>query len=509
MAARAVHHEGPEAEPGAGVNRGHHPHRPWTNLARPASAGWSSERTLAFEEFLKSCCGQHPEPLIRNVFQVFHDMMRTYVGEGVDEYPEDPESINFIAYDCRQLFVESTDHPFFADRIFANRLVNMIEAFRGGRAAEQDLHLRRPAGLRQVHLPEQPAEKFEEYADQRGRPAATRWSGAWTAAAGRASEPTGSRCWTGWPSCWTTCGEHERAARSRPRSTVPAAPNFVEVPCPSHDNPLLLVPKDQRPAFFDALFENDEFKWNLSTERNTTGCSGTIPAPSAVRCTRRCCTSWATRPRSSRMVHARPYQFNRRLGEGISVFNPGDRTAEQQILTNPMLQRRISALLQDSNQVRYIYSRYAKTNNGIYALMDIKSHNEERLIELHNIISDGVHKVDEIEENVNSPVPGRDEPGGQEEHPRLPVAVRPHRVHQHLVRAGLEHRGGDLQEHLRQAHRGKLPAAGAGQLRARHHLHPPEREVAGAARMDRRPEEVRACTATRTCTCSRWRSTRA
>ena len=34
--------------------------------------------------------------------------------------------------------------------------------------------------------------------------------------------------------------------------------------------------------------------------------------------------------------------------------------------------------------------------------MDIKSHNTERLIELHNIISEGVHKVEDTEENVNS-----------------------------------------------------------------------------------------------------------
>jgi predicted Ser/Thr protein kinase len=69
---------------------------------------------------------------------------------------------------------------------------------------------------------------------------------------------------------------------------------------------------------------------------------------------------------------------------------------------NTMLQRRINNLLRDSNRVKYIFSQYAKTNNGIYALMDIKSHNTERLIELHNIISEGIHKVEDIEENVNS-----------------------------------------------------------------------------------------------------------
>jgi predicted Ser/Thr protein kinase len=71
-------------------------------------------------------------------------------------------------------------------------------------------------------------------------------------------------------------------------------------------------------------------------------------------------------------------------------------------MSNPILQRWIDSLLRDSNLVKYIFSQYAKTNNGIYALMDVKSHNTERLIELHNIISEGIHKVEDIEENVNS-----------------------------------------------------------------------------------------------------------
>jgi len=102
------------------------------------------------------------------------------------------------------------------------------------------------------------------------------------------------------------------------------------------------------------------------------------------------------------MVYARPYRFNRRLGEGISVFNPGDKPMKQNVLSNDMLQRQINNIFKDSNLVQYIFSRYAKTNNGIYALMDIKSHNTERLMELHNIISEGVHKVGNIEENVQS-----------------------------------------------------------------------------------------------------------
>ena len=178
--------------------------------------------------------------------------------------------------------------------------------------------------------------------------------------------------------------------------------DYIEVPCPSHDHPILMIPKHYRRIFFDDLFSNDEFKWNLFTQKEFHWIFKEPP------CT--ICSSiyWALLNRLNnpkevyRMLYARPYQFNRRLGEGISVFNPGDKRMQQNIMSNPMLQTRINCLLRDSNQVKYIFSRYAKTNNGIYALMDIKSHNIERLVELHNIISEGVHKVENIEENVNS-----------------------------------------------------------------------------------------------------------
>ena len=44
----------------------------------------------------------------------------------------------------------------------------------------------------------------------------------------------------------------------------------------------------------------------------------------------------------------------------------------------------------------------AKTNNGIYSIMDIKSHNKDRLMNLHGVISDNIHKVEYIEERINS-----------------------------------------------------------------------------------------------------------
>ena len=86
---------------------------------------------LSFKEFM-GLCVENPTLVFRNIFRIFHDMIHSYVGDGFDEYPDDPESINFVYYDCSKLFVEGTDHPFFADMLFANRLVNLAESFNHG-----------------------------------------------------------------------------------------------------------------------------------------------------------------------------------------------------------------------------------------------------------------------------------------------------------------------------------------------------------------------------------------
>ena len=178
--------------------------------------------------------------------------------------------------------------------------------------------------------------------------------------------------------------------------------DYIEVPCPSHDNPILMIPKHNRREFFDDLFQNSEFKWKLSTEKEFDWAFRENPCTICSSLYEALLCRLKSPQKVFELLYARPYRFNRRLGEGISVFNPGDKPLRQYVLTNPMLQNRINRILKDSNEVKYIFSQYAKTNNGIYALMDVKSHNTERLIELHNIISEGVHKVEDIEENVNS-----------------------------------------------------------------------------------------------------------
>ncbi|MGD9875162.1 serine protein kinase PrkA [Desulfococcus sp.] len=384
------------------------------NLNRTMSDTHPNE-LIPFEDFLK-IMNEKPHQVIRNIFQVFYDMIRYYIEEGVDEYPGDPESIHYVYYDCNRLFVEDADHPFFADRLFANRFINHIEALRRGAQQNKIYIFDGPPGCGKSTFLNNLLKKYETYANT----------------------PEGMRYETVWRLSRKALGSYHNhnnnpmldnlyrilSVTSPAKETLDVnneeRPNeqeeayeedlyahdlqedYIDVPCPSHEHPLLIIPKRYRRQLFDDLFENDEFKWRLFTDKAyewvfrdkpCTICSslyqallGKLQSPEEV----------------FKMVYVRPYHFNRRLGQGISVFNPGDKPMRQTTMTNPMLQRRINEILRDSNQVNYIFSRYAKTNNGIYALMDIKSHNVERLMELHNIISEGIHKVEDIEENVNS-----------------------------------------------------------------------------------------------------------
>ena len=78
-----------------------------------------------FMQFLSD----NPQIVLRSVFQLFRDMIDFYVPEGEDEYPNDPESINYIRYDTHKLLVKKCDTPYFADRLFANRFISQVNTF--------------------------------------------------------------------------------------------------------------------------------------------------------------------------------------------------------------------------------------------------------------------------------------------------------------------------------------------------------------------------------------------
>lgn len=319
---------------------------------------------LSFEEYCNTV-KKEPQLFLRSIFQLFHDMIKTYVGEGIDEYPDDPESIGFVKYDCSKIFVEGAGNPFFADRLFANRFVRQAESLRQGSQQNRIYVYEGPYGCGKSTFLNNLLCAFEKYTD--------------------------TKQGQGFEIFW----EIEMGGEK------------VEVLCPSHDCPLLIIPKQYRVGFLDRLLSDQkltEFKHNLSQDKEY------LWVFESGVCT--ICKSlfWilfdklGSLDKVLSMVKARTYKFDRSLGEGISVFNPGDKppsSMREVFLTDDQIQKRLNKIF-GASVVKYVFSKHAKTNNGIYVLMDVKSYNKDRILELHNIISEGVHKVGEIEEHINS-----------------------------------------------------------------------------------------------------------
>lgn len=364
---------------------------------------------VSFEEFLDRLAA-NPGSVMRNVFQIFHDLVKTYMGEGIDEYPEDTESVHFVYYDCSRLFVEGADRPFFPDRLFANRLVSLVEALKRGAQQNKIYVFEGPPGCGKSTFLNNLLMKFEEYANtEEGKRFEVVWRLDRRFLGGRRIsenlpilEKLSELLKHGmYPEGESHIPRHEPIVTP---GQIPAElpEDAMEIPCPSHDNPIMLIPKDHRRAFLEDLLKDNEsgkevlngkeYEW-IFRDTPCTICSSLYQA---------LLVKLHSPEKVLKMVYTRPYRFSRRLGEGISIYNPGDKPMREEVLTNPVVQREIDARFKASTRVHYVFSRYAKTNNGIYALMDIKSHNKDRLIELHNIVSEGVHKVEDMEENVNS-----------------------------------------------------------------------------------------------------------
>ncbi|MDP4175490.1 MAG: serine protein kinase PrkA [Bacteroidota bacterium] len=321
------------------------------------------DTVLSFPQFLERL-GAQPAKVLRNVFQMFHDMFYYYIHEE-DDILNDPESINYKTIKCDKLFVDHADNPFFADLPLANRLVRLADSFKEGAQQNKLYIFIGPPGSGKSTFLNNLLKRFEEYAH-------------------------------------TNDGQNYEVFWKLDLKKLGASNDgFLEIPCPSHDHPFLVIPKEHRREVLENLLSSEErtrilykkeYEWVLK-DIPCTICSSLFDALS----------SRLESPKEIfDMIYARRYNFNRRLGEGISVFNPGDPPSKQFLLTNEVIQKELSNIFKDSKLVEYIYSRYAKTNNGVFALMDVKGVNEKRLIDLHGIISEGIHKIEDHEENVNS-----------------------------------------------------------------------------------------------------------
>jgi predicted Ser/Thr protein kinase len=333
------------------------------------------QHSIPMELFLTEL-GQHPRRALRNIFQLMYDMLHYYIPKGINEYPNDPNSINYIHYDTRNLFVKDTEVPFFADRLLANRLINVFDSLKLGVLQNKMLVFEGPPGSGKSTFLNIFLQKLEHYCSRdEGEMYETVWHL-------DTSNP-------GFPAV-------DIGVETQDRRTD----NLLIVPCPSHDHPIVQIPLEYRRDVLDSIIEDEAFKHELFHHKEyewvmtKTAC----PICSSIY---KSLSEKFTPEEIFEMMYVRRYEFSRKLGEGISVYNPGDQL-EKNPLSNPELQRWLDKLFKSSNAVSYLYSRLAKTNNGIFAIMDVKSHNVDRVKNIHGIISDGIHKVGTSEETINS-----------------------------------------------------------------------------------------------------------
>lgn len=342
-------------------------------------------RPQAFHRFLEDV-GENPRRCLRNVFQIFHDMVHYYVPPGVNENPNDPETIHYSQYDMAPLLVDGADAPFFADRLFANRFIGHVRQLI---ASVQQNHLyvfQGPPGTGKSTFLTNLLQKLADYThtDQ-----GALYETVWQLDANRLG---------GFPNVMLPDNKGGEISASTVARLYPD--RQVTVPCPNHCHPILQVPREHRVDFLAEVIDSRTLE-TLQHEASFAWVFSDHPC-TICRCIYDALVDRLDSPEAAfSMLTARRHLYNRRTGDGVSVFNPGD-DLQNEAQTNAMLQSLLNNLLRDSNAVPYIYSSLAKTNNGVYAIMDVKRNNRDRILNLHGIISDEVHKVDTIEERICS-----------------------------------------------------------------------------------------------------------
>ena len=253
---------------------------------------YQSLKPVPFEEFL-NILNAEPSRILRNIFQTFHDMIKSYVDESENTIAGDIDKLAFTNYDCSRLFVEDSENSYFTDMLFANRFMKQMEYLRHGAQQNRIYIFYGPHGCGKSTFLNNLLNKFEIYANtEEGR----RYEIVWRLNIKKLQDKDRSLTVSDFEKLfhYVEQGENIRFKRnSNERLFTGTDAEYIEVPCISHDNPFLMIPKDQRRIVLDELIKNDEFKWRLFTEKEYEWVFRKVSVLFALQFTIPCWNGWA------------------------------------------------------------------------------------------------------------------------------------------------------------------------------------------------------------------------
>ncbi|MCX7880626.1 MAG: serine protein kinase PrkA [Ignavibacteria bacterium] len=341
---------------------------------------------IPLEAFL-GLVSENPSFYLRDIFQFFYDMVFFYV-RSLQKRPK-WKDFQIWNYDLNPLLAEGCDSPFFADSIFTERFLDLVSSFKKRRIQNFLILFEGPPGSGKSTFLNNLVQKIEVYgARPEGALFKTYWKIDIDAIRKAMGEEVAERV-------GDELGQEQKNASSN--SKTRRSLNFS---CPRQDHPIIQIPKDFRHDFLDKIIEDKAFKKKLFEEREYEWVFKEKPCNICQSLYNVLLERLTKHTEVLRMVYARRAVFRRLFGVGVSVFNPSDPIPSEPF-TNEFIENNLRNLLRTDN-IDFTYSDLSFTSNGVYALMDIKENNLERLFRLHGIISDGIHKVKLVEERIKS-----------------------------------------------------------------------------------------------------------